>query len=119
MMSSDRQRLLIEELAPRDGFRIESRSVPTEHALDCRVCEFNLVMCASEPHNASNLRMHCEQSLTQFARSAKLNQADILNKKAHTPKGCGGRSVPRPRHGARNRRPGFGKCTARSGTVAA
>jgi hypothetical protein len=119
MKSSNGQRLLIEEPPPRDGLQIESRFVPTERALDCRVYEFNLVMWASDPHNAANLRMNYEQSLTQFARSAKLNQADILNKKAHTPKECGGRSVPRPRRDARNRRPGFGKCTARSGRVVA
>jgi hydroxymethylglutaryl-CoA lyase len=39
-----------------------------ERALECRVDEFNLVMSASESHNAANLRMNCEQSMTQFAR---------------------------------------------------
>jgi hydroxymethylglutaryl-CoA lyase len=39
-----------------------------ERALECRVDELNLVMSASESHNAANLRMNCEQSLAQFAR---------------------------------------------------
>jgi hydroxymethylglutaryl-CoA lyase len=128
MNSSNGRRLYIQEVAPRDGFQIETRFVPTgrkvelidalslcglskieatsftspkaipsladaervmrditrvdtveytvlvpnlrgaERALDCRVDELNLVMSASESHNAANLRMSCEQSLTQFAQ---------------------------------------------------
>jgi hydroxymethylglutaryl-CoA lyase len=37
-----------------------------ERALSTRVDEINLVMSASESHNQTNLRMSCEQSLTQF-----------------------------------------------------
>jgi hypothetical protein len=38
-----------------------------ERALTCKVDEINLVMSASQSHNRANLRMSCEQSLSQFA----------------------------------------------------
>jgi len=37
-----------------------------ERALACKVDEINLVMSASQSHNQANLRMTCEESLTQF-----------------------------------------------------
>ncbi|AIO76944.1 MULTISPECIES: hydroxymethylglutaryl-CoA lyase [Pseudomonadota] len=43
-----------------------------ERALDCGVDELNLVMSASETHNAANLRMTPAQSLAQFAEIVRL-----------------------------------------------
>jgi hydroxymethylglutaryl-CoA lyase len=61
-----------------------------ERAIACGVDEINLVMSASQTHNRANLRMSCEQSLSQFAEIVKFAQGTpvAINASLSTSFGC-------------------------------